>query len=417
MKKNNFILIALFALLSYACSDAYIGQYPVESVAPDSVSAVTFDSLPGAVKIAYKLPSDKDLLYVRATYYLDNGKKMEATASAFTNQMLIDGYGNSDSLRTIILNAVDLNQNVSKAIIVKVKPKKSPIYDIMNSVEAGVDFGGIYLKWKNPLGAKVIVVVNTEDKAGKQLQANGGKIYSQAKDVVSNIRGYDTIPRNFYIQVQDRWGNVTKVDTLKQVKPIFEQLIPKSFHIKWNGDLTIPYNEYNGSYGVQMVWNNKFGSTAAGDCFSTKSGGGVSSSITYDLNSQANNSTGKGWVIPSRVLIHSRNGYGYSALGKYVRVWGSTSPDVSTTNTEGPNAWVLLSPPQGFLITPPSGATNLTATADDKAAIENKGFDLVFAPGTKPIRYVRIEMAEMWGGATNTSFTIAELTWYGKVIN
>ncbi|MBV5283586.1 MAG: DUF4959 domain-containing protein [Paludibacter sp.] len=414
MKKLIYTLILVLSLTFYSCKESVIGQYPVEFNPPGVVTNVSYDSLPGAINLNYTTPKDPDLLYVKATYFLDNGTKMEAAASAYTNQLLIDGYGNNDSLRTVILNAVDLNQNVSAPIIIKVKPKKSPIYDVKNSLIADKDFGGIYLKWKNPLQAKLIVVVTTPDNSGKPILAIGGKFYSSISDALVNVRGYDSIPRTFYIQVMDRWGNKSKMDTLK-VTPIFEQLISKAYHAKWNGDATIPYQEYNSSYGVANVWNNKFGSTSGADCYSTKSGGGVSTSFTYDLNSQANNNTGKGWIIPSRLKLYARSGAGYSAIGEYIRVWGSTSPDVSTTKT-GVNAWKLLgSQLGGYHITPPSGKTGPLATTDDKAYVENTGYDIVFPPGSPAIRYVRIEMVSMWSGGSATGHTVGEITWYGKV--
>ena len=423
MKKLIFILISVVAIALCSCKDDYVGQYPVEFTPPDSVSNVTFDSLPGAVKLTYKLPVNPDLLYVRATYFLDNGSKMQASASAYTNQLLLDGYGNSDSVRTVSIVAVDLNQNVSKPIIVKVKPKRSPIFDVMNTLKADRDFGGIYMMWKNPLKTNVIVVVTTPDAAGKPVVTIGGKFYSALDSATVNVRGYDSIPRSFTIQVQDRWGNKTNSKTIT-VTPIFEQEISKAFHAKWNGDATIPYQEYNSSYGANCVWNGKWGSTSGQDCYSTKSGGGISTSFTYDLNSQANNATGKGWIIPSRLKMYARYGYGYNMWGEYIRIWGSTSPTVSTVNTSGADSWILLnSGPAiananigGQHVTPPSGGTNTTATTDDKAYAEVTGYDFIFPPGTPLIRYVRIEMVSMWGGANPTTHNVAEITWFGKVI-
>jgi hypothetical protein len=168
-----------------------------------------------------------------------------------------------------------------------------------------------------------------------------------------------------------------------------------------------------------MLWNGKWGSTfGAGECYSTKAGGGVSNSITYDLNNSApSNSTGKGWIIPSRLHLYARPTYGYSATPQYLRVWGSTSPTVSMANASGPDAWVLLSPPGGFLIAPPSGVPGPNASAAEKTAIENDGIDLPFDHISTPIRYVRLEAVSMWSNANNTTFTYAELSWYGKVIN
>lgn len=410
MKKIIFILISVLVMGLISCKEDFVGQYAVETTPPDSVSNVTFEALPGAVKLTYKLPTDKDLLYVKAIYTLDNGTKTEAAASAFTNQLLIEGFGKGDSVRTIQLVAVDINQNVSKPIEITVIPKESPIFNIFNSLKADVDFGGIYVKWKNPLKIPFVLVVTTPDKAGRPLVTYGGKRFSTGVDTIYNVRGYDSIPRTFFVQVMDKWGNMTKIDTLKDIKPIFEQVIPKAYHAKWNGDPLIPYQEYNASYGVPILWDGKWGSAYGGACFSTKAGGGISNSITYDLNSAANNTTGKGWIIPSRVHFYARPTYGFQI--ENFRIWGSTSPTVSMANTSGPDAWVLLG---SFRLAPPSGVTGPLASAAEKALIENDGVDFNFPAGTPKIRYIRFEVINMWTGATNTNFSFTELTWYGSV--
>jgi len=417
MKKLFLILIAALAVSLYSCEEDAIGQYPVEFTPPGAVSNVTYESLPGAVKLTYTLPTDKDLLYVKATYYLDNGSKMEASASSSTNELLIDGYGNGDSLRTVHLVAVDLNQNKSTPITVRVMPLESPIYNVMDSLVANKDFGGIYLKWKNPLKAKIIVVVTTPDAAGKPVVTIGGKFYSSIAKATVNVRGYDSIPRSFYIQVMDRWGNKTKMDTVT-VTPIFERMIPKTYHLKWNGDPTIPYQEYGSGNAITKLWDNIWGSTSGGNCYSTRSGGGLSTSLTYDLNSQANNSTGKGWINPSRMKMYARSGsnFNYKVWGEYVRIWGSTSPNVSTANSSGPDAWILLGEnPAGYHITPPSGKSGLQATAEDIYYAEEQGYDVIFPPGMPPIRYVRIETISKWDGGTPTTHNIGEVTWYGNI--
>lgn len=418
MKKIIFILAAAFSLGFFSCKEDIVGQYPVESTPPDTISNISYVSLPGAVRLTYRLPADKDLMSVIATYTLDNGTKMEAAASAYTNSLLLEGFGKGDSLRSVSIVTVDLNKNKSVPVNIKVMPLESPIFDVMESLKTGVDFGGIYVKWKNPLKSKVIVVVTTPNKAGKPEVTLGGKYYSSADSAIVNVRGYDTIPRDFYIQVTDRWGNKTKVDTVKQVIPLFEQMIPKENFRKWN-PTDIPYQEYSGSFGIALTWNGKWGAVAgANDCYSTASGGNQKSSITYDLNYLANVGTGKGLVIPSRVRIHARSTYNYSAIPKNLRVWGSTSASVLTTNTEGPDAWILLSPPEGFLLAPPSGQSGLTPTAADKTFIEEDGIDLIFGPGKPAIRYVRLECVSKWNPSMSiNSFTYAEITWYGKVVN
>jgi len=417
MKKIVFILSAVLSIGLFSCKEDIVGQYPVEYTSPDTISNISYVSLPGAVRLTYRLPSDMDLMSVVATYSLDNGTKMEAAASAFTNSILLEGFGRGDSLRSVSIVTVDLNKNKSVPVTIQVMPLESPIFDVMRSLKTGVDFGGIYLKWKNPLKSKIIVVVTTPNKAGKPEVTLGGKYYSSSDSSIVNVRGYDTIPRDFYIQVTDRWGNKTKMDTVKQVVPMFEEMIPKVNHRKWN-PTDIPYQEYSSSAGIALIWNDKWGLISNAECYSTASGGNKTNSITYDLNYLANPATGVGNILPSRVHIYGRSvvNADYKMLPKYVRVWGTTSPNVLTTNTAGPDSWILLSPPEGFLIAPPSGASGTAPTAADKTFIVEEGIDLIFDPGKPAIRYVRLECVSKWDNSSPNSFNYAEVSWYGRVI-
>lgn len=76
---RRLINIAFFALLLLASckEESNYGQYPVESTPPGKVTNIEYEALPGAVKLKYELPMDKDLLYVKAAYswIIRNGKK------------------------------------------------------------------------------------------------------------------------------------------------------------------------------------------------------------------------------------------------------------------------------------------------------------------------------------------------------
>jgi uncharacterized protein (TIGR02145 family) len=227
------------------------------------------------------------------------------------------------------------------------------------------------------------------------------------------------------LYVHQRNGIVTKTllpktDSLKLKLGIIsyvekEEEISKQSFAKWNGDPKIPYEEYNSSYSISQIWNKKWGALVGSDCYSTRSGGNSTPSISFDLNSKANNITGMGWIIPTRMKIYARTGYGYSTIGKNIRIWGSTSPNVSTTNSSGPDAWVLLSPADGFMLAPPSGQSGLAPTQADKKYIEEDGYELIFNSNAPPIRYIRLETVSKWDVAANiNSYTYAEITLWGK---
>lgn len=240
------------------------------------------------------------------------------------------------------------------------------------------------------------------------------------------LLNYNGLMAQDTLYVHNKNATVTKIrlaktDSLKILPGFLDytateiELNKQNFR-KWNGDTTIPYQEYNGSFGIDKLWNNKWGATVgSNECYSAASGGNKTPSITFDLNGTADNSTGKGWVIPSRMKIYARSGYDYSSLGKNIRVWGSTSPTVSTTNTTGPDAWVLLSPEEGFLLAPPSGQSGLTPTTLDKKYIEEDGYELFFKANVPPIRYIRLETVSKWNtGATLNSYTYGEVSVWGK---
>jgi len=234
----------------------------------------------------------------------------------------------------------------------------------------------------------------------------------------TGLRAQDTL------YVHKKNATLTKIHLLKNdsLKIISGQLdytateieLNKQNFKKWN-PIDIPYQEYSSMFGIDKIWNNKWGvAVGNGECYSTRSGGNSTSSITFDLNYLADNTSGKGWVLPTRMKIYARSSYNYSSLGKNIRVWGSTSPNVLTTNTTGPDAWVLLSPEEGFLLAPPSGQSGLTPTTLDKKYIEEDGYELFLKADVPPIRYIRLETVSKWSTSSITAFTYGEVSVWGK---
>src|SRR5690606_9011 len=123
------------AVLLSGCQKAERGQYPIDSEAPGTVALKEIENLPGGAVITYEIPSDEDLLYVKAVYQLDNGEIVEQKASAYTNKLKIEGIGRSRPLE-VILTAGDRSQNESAPVSVTVHPKDAAIYDIRNSLKA-----------------------------------------------------------------------------------------------------------------------------------------------------------------------------------------------------------------------------------------------------------------------------------------
>ena len=62
----NALFVLLLLTVFSGCKEEYIGQYPVDSVAPKQVSNVQVQNMKGRVVLTYTLPEEDDLLCVTA---------------------------------------------------------------------------------------------------------------------------------------------------------------------------------------------------------------------------------------------------------------------------------------------------------------------------------------------------------------
>jgi hypothetical protein len=423
MKNKYFALFLLLgvAIMQSCKEENEYGQYSVEGVAPGQVKDIVYESLPGAVKIHYKAPSDQDLSYVKATYQLDNKVIKEAKASAYTNELLLEGFGKGDSIRKVSIVAVDVNRNESKPVVIDVVPKESPIFETIKTVSGEETYGGVKIKWTNPKDFNVIIVLNRANDIGEMEQPAGGKIFAvgTGKNDERSIQGIDSTERKFTVHIEDRWGNKTKAYEFT-AKPIFEELIVNSSFKRWNpsssntGVDLITYQSYWG-YDIEKTWDGiHAGNSTTDNCYST-AGGNKQNKITFDMQSQ---------IKPTRMKLWVRRNYKYSAIGEYIRVWGSNDPQANPTfnQTAEPasHRWILLTEEQGpnggYHIYKPSGLPGTQVTSADIQYAEIDGLDIFFKKDTPTVRYICIEMVSMWSGNSNGGFTIAEQNWWGKYI-
>ena len=82
-----------------SCAEDMVKPIENDKDAPGTVQDVKIESLPGAVKFTYTLPSDPDLLYVLAKYTNKTGKVMEFRSSFYTNSVTVEGFGDTDTYK------------------------------------------------------------------------------------------------------------------------------------------------------------------------------------------------------------------------------------------------------------------------------------------------------------------------------
>ena len=390
------ILIIFFSLcLFYSCSEeSERGQYPLDSVPPKTVSAVSVENQPGGAIISYTIPDDEDLLYVKAIYKLDDGTVMEQKASAYSNQIKIEGLGISQS-QTIQLISGDRSKNESEAVNVEIFPLESPIYDVLNTVSMVSDFGGVLVSWANPLRSNIVVTVSALGEDGKFTEVQN--VYTKATQGKVNVRGYLPEETVFAVSVRDKWMNRT--DTISEaLTPLFEEKLDRTKFVRWNPS-GIPYMELAGwGWTIEKLWDGQLSYASAGG-YSFPTTAVLPASFTMDIGQTA---------CLGRIKIYPRATGAQLYTGgnvKKFQVWGSPHPNV---NADFSN-WVFLG---DFEDVKPSGSAAGVVTQED-IDFATAGVDYSVENSATPVRYLRFYIEKTWGGGAGMQ--IFEVEFYGSI--
>lgn len=106
---------------------------------PQNVTGVQVQNTPGGALLTYTLPDDEDLLYVKATFILNNGQRSEVKSSVYTNILELQGFGDTNE-RLVTLVSVDRSQNESEPLEVKVATIGSTHFWRTERIETGSCF-------------------------------------------------------------------------------------------------------------------------------------------------------------------------------------------------------------------------------------------------------------------------------------
>lgn len=410
MKKLKLISILLPALMFFAGCDVYtVGPTEKSDSAPGVVSDVKVENLPGRARLTYTLPSDPDLLYVKAVYKLNSGATREIKASYYTNTMLLDGFGDTN-VHEVEVYAVNRSEVASEPVIVEVQPEENPIWDVYRTLKIADDFSGVHVKAENPTQESVAIEIMMKDSLG--VWRDESSIESEMTTIEGSMRGLDaSLEYEFRFTVRDRFLNYT--DTLyATVNPMYEELLDKNQFKAYNlpGDATA---EQPGWLEMDRMWNGDKSYTNHERWLVNsnvdENGKHIPNISTFDIGTPAK---------LSRIVIYNwgtdnTGSTGYSGdrlfyVGEHIRrfeVWGTMepSPDGSL------DSWTLLGT---FENIKPSGLPYGEQSLEDfNAAVA--GFEYIFPiDGELPkVKYVRLRVLECWDATTK--FGIEEIDLYG----
>lgn len=406
MGKITLYILSFCIIMLESCKQEKLNTPVVTNKnAPGSVSNVSVANQNGKAKINYTLPSDKDLLYVKAVYETSPGVTAEVVASRYTNTLTVDGFGDTLS-HTVKLYAINSSEVASPDVAVTVNPLTPGYIIARRSLSVNVTFGGFTITASNPThdNLAIIPIVDTAGN-GKWTQTVGmDNIYSNDTLISGTIRNQPSVARKYGFVVRDRWLHYS--DTLVlTLTPLFEQPLDKS---QWstlvlphdavvlnNGGTTWPYYMWDGN--PHPGWPRTY--------FTVESST-VPQMVTIDLGAQ--HTFSRFQINP----YYEVGGYYYVRGNvKDFEVWGSNNPDladpVDANNTPG-TSWSKIGT---YHVTKPSGSPYQTETAADKQAAYD-GWQFDFPTGISNYRYIRIRQLSNWQGSY--FITIAELTLWGN---
>lgn len=396
--KNIYLLFCLIILFS--CNDDFAHR-PIgggNGTVPDPVkNARVMYNTPGGAVIAYELPDNVDIQYIRAEFTNSAGVMRDVKTSAYLDTLVISGLGDT-SPRTVRLFAVNRKENVSQPVEVTINPLTPPIESIRNSMEFSVDFGGFLLQYKdNDVKEEVSIYVLKQTEDSDELIEHQILYTAQSSDTLA-VRGLPAEENMFGVYVRDRWDNVS--DTLFfNLTPWREDYLDKTLinYISVAGDVT--WNNYSGGANDHayddVIGNGNYIHTAFPVEFPHR--------YTLDLGVS---------VLLSRFLLWQRPGddvlYQHGAPKRY-RIYGRAD-DPGAGNVNNPlEGWTLLTECTSFK---PSGLPLGQNSAEDEAYAA-AGEEFSFPRDISPVRYLRLETLESWSGMKCS--VVSEMAFYGEI--
>lgn len=395
MKRNRLsIFFCLLAIAISSCEESNLEPVEKDDLAPEPISNVTVENLPGAAQITYSLPFDPDLLYIEAEYVSENGTVRQFKSSYYSNTIKVEGFGNTNEYE-VKLYAVDRSENRSIPVKISIQPETPPVLSTYNSLQVVPDFGGVTVSFKNLAEADLAIGVCTTDSIGDFITAN--TFYTSRDSANFSVRGYESVSRLFGVFIRDRWGNVT--DTLfHELTPIYEVMLDKS---KFK-EVNLPGDSPVTLWGASMpyIWDGRALPESAGN-WGAHTGNvatGEPMYFSFDLGVVAQLSRFSLQTVTDDKHIFN------DVAPRLYEIWGCTE-----FNTDGSfDAWTKLLTVENIK---PSGLPLGMLTEDDRIAGE-AGDEANFPLDAPKVRYIRIRCLKNWAG--NTNMVISELTFWGN---
>lgn len=390
--RKIFILFLVLIMVA-SCKEDYIGQYPIHGTPPPPISNVRVENLPGAAKLTYDLPIVDDLLYIKALYTTDRGRKREMMSSAYSNTILLKGFGRGQK-HNVILLTVDKSFNESSPVTVEIEPFDSPIHDALQTFHARESFGGVSLTWENPLKENMVLETLAKDETDGQYKYVE-TIYTAEAKAKRAVRGLADVPTDFAFFFRDTYGNYS--DTVyTNLTPLFEEELNKTKFVPLRLSSKFSLHSYGGA-NMTKLWNNIY--NVDNDLYYVNTAP-EKIYFGFDMGVEAK---------LSRFRLWTRRNYMYQLHHiRTFEIWGTSDPQ-ATVDPDNWTGWVKIMDCESFR---PSGAIEGGAPTAEEEQYLLGGEEWEIPLDAPPFRYFRFFIHSTW--SNSRAAFINEITIWGS---
>jgi len=381
----------MFATL-FSCTS----EEDLDTKAPESVTNISVTPSNGGGVINYSLPTDDDILYVKAVYTNSQGEEVFRVSSKHTSAIEVNGLNQTTPLKVKIY-VVDESENSSEAAEIEFTPLKSFIFLVQESIQITPDLGGVKIAWDNIASKTVFVYVHILDGANEIIRILSS---NNAQENIF-IRGLASTEMTFSTKVEDFDGNITDLEDKGKYTPFFEEKIDKSTWSLMSGQ-SINGNAYEGR--TVNFWDDIVDTveTDADNSYfiATRDNNGGSLNFPLDIVIDFNKNVKiQRFIVWQRAYWYNGGGVTYHYQEENLK---SFNLYASTDN----QTWSLLG--EFDIGDPRDGAGNISAAAFQEA-IDGHEFSLDNTSDT--FRYLKFQMTSNYG---STQLTVgSEITLFG----
>ena len=395
MKKqlNKAVLFLLFIFAAIiSCSD----HEDIDTSSPGMLSNVSVIPTNGGGIISYTLPSDDDILYVKAVYTNSQGEEVFRVSSKHNTSVEITGLSQSTPVN-VKLFVVDVNENISETVAIDFTPLESFIFLVQESIQITPDLGGVKITWENIASKTVFVYVHISEGADEDIRILSS---NNAQESIF-IRGLAPSEISISTKIEDFDGNITELEEKGRYIPLFEEKIDKSTWTLVSGQ-SINGNAYEGR--TVNFWDDVVDTveTDADNSYfiATRDNNGGSLNFPLDIVIDLNKN-----VKIQRFIVWQR-AYWYQGGGVTYHYQEENIKSFNLYASSDAQTWSLLG--EFDIGDPRNGAGEIPAPAFQEAI---DGHEFSLENTSEVFRYLKFQITSNYG---STQITVgSEITLFG----